>query len=197
MSLTSLRREATACRNCDLWRDATQTVFGEGSPRSRLMLVGEQPGDAEDLAGSPFVGPAGRVLDEALTGAGIDRDAAYVTNAVKHFKWKARGKRRIHQRPNAGEVAACKPWLIGELEAVRPEVLVALGAVAAQSLLGSSFRVTKQRGVPLEDTGYARFVVATIHPASVLRERDEAARARAREGLVRDLEVVRGLLDGR
>jgi uracil-DNA glycosylase len=197
MSLTSLRREATACRNCDLWRDATQTVFGEGSPRSRLMLVGEQPGDAEDLAGSPFVGPAGRVLDEALTGAGIDRDAAYVTNAVKHFKWKARGKRRIHQRPNAGEVAACKPWLIGELEAVRPVVLVALGAVAAQSLLGSSFRVTKQRGVRLEDTGYARFVVATIHPASVLRERDEAARARARDSLVRDLEVVRGLLDGR
>jgi uracil-DNA glycosylase family protein len=197
MSLTSLRREAATCRNCDLWRDATQTVFGEGSPRSRLMLVGEQPGDAEDLAGSPFVGPAGRVLDEALAGAGIDRDDAYVTNAVKHFKWKARGKRRIHQRPNAGEVAACKPWLIGELEAVRPEVLVALGAVAAQSLLGSSFRVTRQRGVPLEDTGYARFVVATIHPASVLRERDEAARARARESLVRDLEVVRGLLDGR
>lgn len=197
MSLTSLRREAATCRNCDLWRDATQTVFGEGSPRSRLMFVGEQPGDAEDLAGSPFVGPAGRVLHEALAGAGIDRDDAYVTNAVKHFKWKARGKRRIHQRPNAGEVAACKPWLIGELEAVRPEVLVALGAVAAQSLLGSSFRVTKERGVPLEDTGYARFVVATIHPASVLRERDEAARARARDSLVRDLEFVRGLLDDR
>jgi uracil-DNA glycosylase family protein len=197
MSLTSLRREAATCRNCDLWRDATQTVFGEGSPRSRLMLVGEQPGDAEDLAGSPFVGPAGRVLDETLAGAGIDRDDAYVTNAVTHFKWKARGKRRIHQRPNGGEVAACKPWLVGELEAVRPEVLVALGAVAAQALLGSSFRVTKQRGIPLEDTGYARFVVATIHPASVLRERDEAARTRAHQGLVRDLEVVRGLLNGR
>jgi uracil-DNA glycosylase family protein len=195
-SLTSLRREAATCRNCDLWRDATQTVFGEGSPRSRVMLVGEQPGDAEDLAGQPFVGPAGRILDEALADAGIDRKDAYVTNAVKHFKWKARGKRRIHQRPNAGEIAACKPWLLGELQAVKPEVLVPLGAVAAQALLGSSFRVTKQRGVPLEDTGFARFVVATIHPAAVLREPDAASRARAQEGLVRDLKLVRSLLDG-
>jgi uracil-DNA glycosylase len=197
MSLTSLRREAATCRNCDLWRDATQTVFGEGLRRSRVMFVGEQPGDAEDLAGRPFVGPAGRVLDEALAGAGIDRDDAYVTNAVKHFKWKARGKRRIHERPNAGEIAACKPWLLGELEAVKPEVLVPLGATAAQALFGSSFRVTRQRGVPLEDTGFAPFVVATIHPAAVLRERDAASRARAQEDLVRDLEVVRGLLDDR
>ena len=194
-SLTALRREAATCRNCDLWRDATQTVFGEGLRRSRVLLVGEQPGDAEDLAGRPFVGPAGRVLDDALAEAQIDRGDAYVTNAVKHFKWKARGKRRIHQRPNAGEVAACKPWLLGELEAVRPEVLVAFGATAAQALLGSSFRVTKQRGVPLEETGYAEFVVATIHPAAVLRERDAEARALAHEGLVRDLVVVRGLLD--
>src|SRR4051812_39150245 len=120
-SLTALRREAEVCRRCDLWRDATQTVFGEGLRRSRMVLVGEQPGDAEDLAGRPFVGPAGRVLDEALAAAGIDRDDAYVTNAVKHFKWKGRGKRRIHQRPNAGEIAACKAWLLGELEAVKPE----------------------------------------------------------------------------
>ena len=194
-SLTALRREAAICRNCDLWREATQTVFGEGLRRSRVMLVGEQPGDAEDLAGRPFVGPAGRVLDEALAEAGIDRDDAYVTNAVKHFKWKARGKRRIHQRPNAGEVAACKPWLLGELDAVHPDVLVALGATAAQALLGSSFRVTKQRGVPLEETGFARFVVATIHPAAVLRERDAESRSLAQQGLVRDLKVVRGLLD--
>ena len=196
-SLTSLRRDAATCRNCDLWRDATQTVFGEGLRRSRVMLVGEQPGDAEDLAGRPFVGPAGRVLDESLAEARIEREDAYVTNAVKHFKWKARGKRRIHQRPNAGEVAACKPWLLGELEVVQPEVLVALGATAAQALLGASFRVTRQRGVPLGETGYAEFVVATIHPAAVLRERDAAARTRAQEGLVRDLQVVRGLLDGR
>ena len=196
-SLTSLRRDAATCRNCDLWRDATQTVFGDGLRRSRVLLVGEQPGDAEDLAGRPFVGPAGRVLDEALAEARIDRSDAYVTNAVKHFKWKARGKRRIHQRPNAGEVAACKPWLLGELEAVQPKVLVALGATAAQALLGSSFRVTKQRGVPIEESGYAEFVVATIHPAAVLRERDAASRARAQQDLVRDLAVVRSLLDGR
>jgi uracil-DNA glycosylase family protein len=195
--LTSLRRQAADCRRCDLWRDATQTVFGEGLRRSRVMLVGEQPGDAEDLAGRPFVGPAGRVLDEALDEAGIDRDDAYVTNAVKHFKWKARGKRRIHQRPNAGEIAACKPWLLGELEAVKPEVLVVLGAVAAQALLGSTFRVTKQRGVPLEETGYAAYVVATIHPAAVLREPDGESQARAHEGLVRDLKLARTLLDGR
>jgi uracil-DNA glycosylase len=159
------------------------------------VLVGEQPGDAEDLAGRPFVGPAGRVLDDGLAEAGIPRKDVYVTNAVKHFKWKARGKRRIHQRPNAAEVAACKPWLEGELAAVRPAVLVLLGATAAQAVLGRSFRVTKQRGVALEETGLAPFVVATIHPAAVLRERDADARAEARAAFVRDLEVVASLLE--
>jgi DNA polymerase len=194
-SLTALRKEAASCRNCDLFRDATQTVFGKGRARARVMLVGEQPGDAEDRAGEPFVGPAGRLLDEVLAAAGIERRDTYVTNAVKHFKWRARGKRRIHQRPNAAEVAACRPWLLAELDTVRPEVLVALGATSAQALLGRSFRVTKQRGEPLQGTGFAPYVVATIHPAAVLRERDEAARRDARAGLVRDLEVVRRLLE--
>jgi uracil-DNA glycosylase len=194
-SLRALRESASTCRNCDLWRDATQTVFGEGSPRSKAVLVGEQPGDAEDRAGHPFVGPAGRVLDDGLAAAGIERRDVYVTNAVKHFKWRAQGKRRIHQRPNAAEVAACRPWLLGELDAIRPDVMVLLGATAAQALLGRAFRVTKQRGEPLEDTGFAPFVVATVHPASVLRERDDDARAQARAGFVRDLEVVRALLE--
>jgi uracil-DNA glycosylase len=193
-SLDELRREAATCRNCDLWRDATQTVFGEGSSTARAVLVGEQPGDGEDRAGAPFVGPAGRVLDEGLTAAGIARADVYVTNAVKHFKWRAQGKRRIHQRPNAAEIAACKPWLFGELEAIEPEVMVLLGATAAQALLGRSFRVTQQRGQTLTDTGIAPYVVATVHPASVLRERDDDARAEARVGFVRDLEVVRNLL---
>ncbi len=177
-----------------MWRDATQTVFGEGSSTARAVLVGEQPGDGEDRAGAPFVGPAGRVLDDGLAAAGIAREDVYVTNAVKHFKWRAQGKRRIHQRPNAAEIAACKPWLLGELAAVQPDVLVLLGATAAQALLGRSFRVTQQRGRPLTETGLAPYVVATVHPASVLRERDDDARAEARAGFVRDLEVVRGLL---
>jgi uracil-DNA glycosylase len=194
-SLTALRKEAASCRNCELFRNATQTVFGKGPARARVVLVGEQPGDAEDRAGKPFVGPAGRLLDEALAAAGIERPDVYVTNAVKHFKWRSRGTRRIHQRPNAAEVAACRPWLLAELDTVRPEVLVALGATAAQTLLGRSFRVTKQRGEPLLGTDYAPYVVATIHPAAVLRERDDVARRDARAGLVRDLEVVRRLLD--
>ena len=194
-SLRALREASASCRNCDLWRNATQTVFGEGSARAKAVLIGEQPGDGEDRAGKPFVGPAGRVLDEGLAEAGIERRDVYVTNAVKHFKWRAQGKRRIHQRPNAAEVAACKPWLEGELGAVQPDVVVVLGATAAQALLGRSFRVTKQRGEPLRDTGLAPVVVATVHPASILRERDEAARAEARAAFVRDLEVVRGLLD--
>jgi uracil-DNA glycosylase len=195
-SLSELRDGAASCQNCDLWRDATQTVFGEGPPGARAVLVGEQPGDAEDRAGKPFVGPAGRVLDQGLAEANIPREDVYVTNAVKHFKWRAQGKRRIHQRPNAAEVAACKPWLAGELDAVGPEVVVLLGAVAAQALLGRSFRVTEQRGLALEDTALAPFVVATIHPSAVLRAPDEEARTEARAGFVRDLEVVRGLLDG-
>lgn len=196
-SLTVLRKEAAVCRNCDLYRCATQTVFGEGQARARVMLVGEQPGDAEDRAGRPFVGPAGRLLDDVLVAAGIGRTDVYITNAVKHFKWRARGKRRIHQRPSVGEVTACRPWLEAELDAVRPEVLVALGATSAQALLGRSFRVTKQRGEPLEGTGFAPYVVATVHPAAVLRERDGTARREAREGLIRDLEVVRELLETR
>jgi uracil-DNA glycosylase len=190
-----LRHEAASCRNCGLWRDATQTVFGEGRARARAVLVGEQPGDAEDVAGRPFVGPAGRVLDDGLGAAGIPREDVYVTNAVKHFKWRPRGKRRIHQRPNAAEVAACKPWLEGELAAVQPDVLVLLGATAAQAILGRAFRVTKQRGVALEDTGLAPYVVATIHPAAILRERDDESRAEARAGFVRDLGVVASLLE--
>jgi uracil-DNA glycosylase len=196
-SLASLREAASSCRNCDLWRNATQTVFGEGSPKARAVLIGEQPGDGEDRAGQPFVGPAGRVLDEGLAEAGIERRDVYVTNAVKHFKWRAQGKRRIHQRPNAAEIAACKPWLLGELDAVSPDVVVLLGATAAQALLGRGFRVTKQRGEPLEETGLAPYVVATVHPASVLRERDDEARTRARAGFVRDLEVVRDLLESK
>jgi uracil-DNA glycosylase len=192
--LEELRAEAAGCRNCDLWRNATQTVFGEGRADARMMLVGEQPGDQEDLAGRPFVGPAGRLLDGALAEAGIDRDDVYVTNAVKHFKWKARGKRRIHDKPSAAQVAACRPWLDGELEAVHPEVLVLLGATAAQALLGRSFRVTQSRGVALEQTGFARWAVATVHPSSILRERDDEARHEARELFVSDLRAAASLL---
>src|SRR3954449_10221379 len=149
LSLSSLREAAAGCQACPLWRTATQTVFGEGAARSELMLVGEQPGDREDREGHPFVGPAGRLLDEALEEAGIDRARAYVTNVVKHFKWQARGKRRIHAKPSWSEIAACRPWLEAELAVVKPEVLVCLGATAAQALLGKQFRVTKERGVPV------------------------------------------------
>ena len=158
------------------------------------MLVGEQPGDKEDLAGHPFVGPAGRVLDEALDAAGIERKQVYVTNAVKHFKWKARGKRRIHDKPNAAEIAACRPWLDGELSVVAPRVLVPLGATAAQALLGRNFRVTQHRGEPLAGTGLAEFVVATVHPSSILRAPDEEARRQGRLELAADLAVVGELL---
>ena len=189
-SLASLRRDATGCRNCDLWRDATQTVFGEGRADAALMLVGEQPGDREDTLGRPFVGPAGRLLDEALDEARIARDEVYVTNAVKHFKWRARGKRRIHDKPNAAEVTACRPWLDGELAAVSPRVLVLLGATAAQALLGRGFRVTKERGRPIEGTGFAAYVVATVHPSAIIRISDPEDRATAFGGLVGDLQVA-------
>jgi uracil-DNA glycosylase len=194
-SLEALRREAASCRACALWRDATQTVFGEGSSRSAVVLVGEQPGDREDIEGRPFVGPAGRILDAALAGAGIDRAAVYVTNAVKHFKWQARGKRRIHQRPNAAEVAACRPWLLGELDAIRPTVLAVLGATAAQALLGRTFKVTERRGEPIEDSGLAPFVVATVHPSSILRLRD-GDRDEAIAALTDDFRVVARLSAG-
>jgi len=193
-TLASLSRAVHDCRGCDLWRNATQAVFGEGRAQAPVMLVGEQPGDKEDVAGHPFVGPAGRVLDEALEAAGIAREDVYVTNAVKHFKWKARGKRRIHDKPNAAEIAACRPWLDGELALVAPRVLVPLGATAAQALHGRSFRVTQHRGEPIEGTGLAEYVVATVHPSSVLRAPDDEARRQGRLELAADLAVVRELL---
>jgi DNA polymerase len=192
-SLKALREAAAGCRACPLWQTGTQTVFGEGTARATVMLVGEQPGDQEDKAGRPFVGPAGRLLDDALGAAGIDRKAAYVTNVVKHFKWEARGKRRIHAKPSWTEVAACRPWLDGELLAVRPAVLVCLGATAAQALLGKQFRVTKQRGTWI-DSDLAEHVTATIHPSAILRQRTDEDRHREMARLVEDLTLVRSVL---
>ncbi len=192
-NLPKLREAAAGCKACDLWKTGTQTVFGEGLKSAEIVFVGEQPGDKEDLAGKPFVGPAGRVFDEGLDAAGIDRRLAFVTNAVKHFKWEARGKRRIHQKPNATELAACRPWLDAELDAVRPRVLVALGATAAQALLGRQFRVTKDRGKPVE-SDLAPCVIATVHPSSILRQRTEEARQAAMDDFVADLRVVAKLL---
>jgi DNA polymerase len=187
--LTKLREEAAGCQACDLWRTGTQTVFGEGGEQAEVMMVGEQPGDREDIEGHPFVGPAGRVLDQALDQVGIDRDLVYVTNVVKHFKWRPRGKRRIHQKPNAEEIRACRQWLDAELEAVRPRVLVCLGSVAAQALLGRQFRVTRERGRFVESP-LAERVIATVHPSSILRAPDEEAREAAMRDFVADLEVV-------
>jgi uracil-DNA glycosylase len=191
-SLTELRTAAAACTACDLHKSGTQTVFGEGSEDAEAMFVGEQPGDQEDKAGKPFVGPAGQLFDQALEDAGIDRRAVYVTNVVKHFKWVARGKRRIHQKPNAAEVAACRPWLEAELEVVKPRVLVCLGATAAQALLGREFRVTRERGRPVE-SNLAENVLATVHPSSILRA-DPADREREYDAFVNDLRVVAGLI---
>src|SRR5579884_772238 len=165
-TLPALRRAAVDCRACDLWERATQTVFGAGPAEATVMLVGEQPGDAEDRQGEPFVGPAGRLLDVALERAGIDRAKTYVTNVVKHFKWEPRGKRRLHSKPNSGEIAACRPWLDAEIAAVRPRVIVCLGSTAAQALLGRDVRVTRDRGKPVPST-LAAHVVATVHPSSV------------------------------
>jgi uracil-DNA glycosylase len=189
-NLKSLREAAAGCRGCDLYENATQTVFGEGPARkAKLMLVGEQPGDREDRQGKPFVGPAGRVLDRALVDAGIARDEAYVTNVVKHFKWRPAGKRRLHQRPNAEEIRACRPWLDAELDVVKPQALVALGATAAKALLGSSFRVSKQRGEFVE-SDLAPLVTATVHPSSILRIDDSDERRLAELDLVADLGKV-------
>src|SRR5438477_9735274 len=192
MELDEVRAEAAGCRACPLWKTGTQTVFGEGSDSAEVMFVGEQPGDQEDKQGRPFVGPAGRLLDEALEAAGIDRAAVYVTNAVKHFKWQARGKRRIHQKPNWTEMTACRPWLEAELEVVKPRVLVLLGATAAQSLLGREFRVTQHRGELLE-SDLAEAVTATVHPSSILRGEPEEREANF-SAFVDDLRVVAGLL---
>ena len=188
--LDDLRAAAAGCRACDLWERGTQTVFGEGTRRAQVMMVGEQPGDQEDVQGRPFVGPAGRVLDDALRDAGIERASVYVTNAVKHFKWTARGKRRIHQKPNAEEIAACRPWLDAEVTVLKPRVLVCLGATAAQALLGRDFRVSRQRG-ELVESPLAPKAIATVHPSSILRAEDREAQFRE---FVRDLEKVADLI---
>jgi uracil-DNA glycosylase len=188
-SLAELRRAAAGCRGCPLWEDATQTVFGAGPRRAELMLVGEQPGDREDIDGKPFVGPAGGVLARALEAADIDPGQVYLTNAVKHFKWRARGKRRLHQTPRAGEVEACKPWLEAELDAVQPTGLLALGATAAKALFDSSVRVTRDRG-RLIDSPLAPIAALTLHPSAILRLRDREEREDALSALVADLRLV-------
>jgi uracil-DNA glycosylase len=190
--LDELRRSAAGCTRCELYKTATQVVFGEGRVSAETMFIGEQPGDQEDKLGRPFVGPAGKLFDEALEDAGIDREQVYLTNAVKHFKWVARGKRRIHQKPNWSEITACSPWLEAELDAVRPRVLVCLGAVAAQALLGRQFRVTRERGKPVESE-LAEHVLATVHPSSILRGEPEQ-RERSYQAFVDDLKVVAKLL---
>ena len=192
-TLDRLRDASAGCRGCHLWERATQTVFGEGGKNATLMLVGEQPGDQEDLAGKPFVGPAGKLLDRALDDAAIDREAAYVTNVVKHFKWEPRGKRRIHAKPTCSEMVACRPWLDAEIALVEPRVLVCLGATAAQAVIGRDFRVSRQRG-ELVDSPLAPYVTATIHPSAILRQRDEESRRAEFDAFVDDLRKVAGLL---
>ena len=193
-TLPRLREAAADCRACPLWKSGTQTVFGKGRKAARLMLVGEQPGDREDREGEPFVGPAGRVLDEALEGAGIAREEAYVTNVVKHFKWRPVGKRRLHQTPRANEIEACKPWLEAELAVVKPEALVCLGATATRALLGSKVKVMKDRGRPIESE-LAPIVGVTVHPSSILRIREDGERRIAREELTEDLATLARELD--
>ena len=195
-ALDALKVAAQSCHGCDLYLQATQTVFGEGRARSEVLFVGEQPGDQEDRAGKPFVGPAGRLLDECMVEAGIDRSKAYVTNAVKHFKWEPRGKLRIHKKPRSLEIVACRPWLDAEIKAVDPKLIVCLGATAAQSLLGSQFRVTQQRGEVIEAPGLPP-IVATVHPSSILRAQDEESRARERQLFVDDLKGVAKLIGQR
>ena len=193
-TIPKLRAAAANCRACDLWKRGTQTVFGEGSAKARIMLVGEQPGDQEDIQGRPFVGPAGKILDKALAEAGIDREDVYVTNAVKHFKWEPRGKRRIHKKPNSIEIAACKPWLEAEIEVVHPQVIVCLGATAAQALLGREFKVSTQRGVWVPSP-LAPFMMATVHPSSLLRAPDEETRRLETRRFIADLKLVHNALE--
>ena len=194
-SLAAVREAAAHCTACHLYKRGTQTVFGEGPKRATMMMVGEQPGDYEDVAGKPFVGPAGKIMDRALEEAGIDRSQVYVTNAVKHFKWEPRGKRRIHQKPNSREIAACRPWLEAELRIIRPNLLVAMGTTAAQTIFGPSFRVTRERGKVLSSKLAPR-VVATVHPSSLLRQPDEDSREREYKHFVADLRVALKAAEG-
>jgi uracil-DNA glycosylase family protein len=194
-SLGAWRDAAAHCQACDLWKNATQTVFGEGRRAAKVVFVGEQPGDKEDIAGKPFVGPAGRVLDEALEAAGIDRDTVYVTNAVKHFKWRPAGKRRLHEKPNRSEIAACRLWLDAEIGILKPQVVVCLGATAAQALISPTFKVTQQRG-KLVPSSLAPHVMATVHPSSILRAPDDAAREREMKLFVADLRAVAKVIRG-
>jgi DNA polymerase len=193
-TLMRLRSAAAGCRGCDLWKNATQTVFGEGATTARIVFVGEQPGDREDQQGKTFVGPAGRILSLAMEKAGIARSDVYVTNIVKHFKWEPRGKRRIHKKPNQEEITACRPWFEAELAVLRPEVIVCLGATAAQAILGRQFKVSTSRGKWIEDS-LAPFVTATVHPSSLLRMPDEESRREGMRSFVEDLKRVRELLD--
>ncbi len=188
-TLRKLKNAAADCRACDLWEKGTQTVFGDGAQRVKVMFVGEQPGNEEDLTGKPFVGPAGRLFDNSLEAAGIDRKQTYVTNVVKHFKWEPRGKRRIHKKPNASQIAACRPWLEAEIALIKPEVIVALGATAAQSLLGAQFRVTKQRGEFIPSP-IAPYVMATAHPSSILRAPDDETRQLESRRFIDDLKKL-------
>jgi uracil-DNA glycosylase len=189
-TLPSLREAAHDCKACDLWKSGTQTVFGEGGRRARIIFVGEQPGHEEDLSGKPFVGPAGRLLDQALEEAGIDRSQTYVTNVVKHFKWEPRGKRRIHAKPNAAEIAACRPWLEAEISLIQPEIIVCLGATAAQAMLGKQFRVSRQRGEFVKSSLAPR-VMATVHPSSILRAPDDETRRVERQRFIDDLKKLK------
>jgi uracil-DNA glycosylase len=193
-NLETLERAAEACAGCDLHHLGTQTVFGEGPAPARVMIVGEQPGDREDLEGHPFVGPAGKLLDRGLADAGLDRHEVYVTNAVKHFRWESRGKRRIHRKPSMTHISACRPWLDAELAIVKPEVLVCLGATAARAILGRTFKVTQHRGEIFDAEGIPASVTATVHPSSILRASDDATRHREMEGFVRDLSGVARML---
>jgi uracil-DNA glycosylase len=188
-SVEELKEAAASCRGCDLWENATQTVFGEGHEGSKMMLVGEQPGDQEDLQGRPFVGPAGRLLEKALEEAGIDRRRVYVTNAVKHFRWTRRGNRRLHEKPNAGQIRACRPWLDAEIEVVKPRIIVLLGATAAQAVMGPAFRVSKDRGRVLS-SALGIPILATVHPSSILRAADDESRDVALSSFIADLKVA-------
>lgn len=194
-TIKKLREAAKGCRACPLWKTGTQTVFGAGADGARVIFVGEQPGNDEDLAGQPFVGPAGKLLDKALEEAGIKRDEVYVTNAVKHFKWEPSGKRRLHKKPNSREIAACRPWLLAELEVLKPQLLVCLGATAAQALIGKTFKVSQQRGIPIK-SDLAPNVMATVHPSSILRAPDEETRHEERKKFVDDLKKAAAIIHG-